>query len=135
MNEAEIASKLQQKLQPEPTQEIPSPLPEDKGHPGQATIAPELELDEITQYKLHQHFGENYREGDEVARKQLEFIYTDVAERIGSREYPFVVAKINELKRMLGLNHTDDARFKLYQWLKLDQKRSQLEIEMRELNG
>jgi hypothetical protein len=76
-----------------------------------------------------QHFGENYKEGDQIARQQLTYIYEAIADQVGSKDYPVVVAKINDLKRMLGLNHTDNARYKMYQWLKLDQKRSRIEQE------
>lgn len=90
-------------------------------------------LDDITVYKLGQHFGENYKESDIEAKQQLGYIYEDIAQRLNTREYPVVVGKINELRRMLGFNHSENARYKLYQWLKLDQKRTQIEMEQNNL--
>lgn len=124
MDETEIAQKLRAKTT-QPVHNEAEPVVSD---PHEVPV--KYELDEITQYKLHQHFGENYREGDETARQQLQYIYEHIADRIGSKEYPFVVAKINELRRMLGLNYDNNSRYKLYQWLKLDQKRTKIEMEM-----
>lgn len=127
MDEQTLADNLKQNIPKESTYTPPTPVP---------TVSdPQLvpvpyELDELTTYKLQQHFGETYDDKDTVAKQQLGYIYEAVAERIGSKDYPFVVAKISEMKRMLGLNHTDNSRYKLYQWLKLDQKRSRLESEM-----
>ena len=126
MDEAQIADRLQQKASE--TQYTHTPAPEMKGETGFGSA--EVKLDEIVQYKLAQHFGEDYNEHDVKNNQQLSYIYNDVAERLGTHEYPLVVAKINELKRMLGLNNADNSRYKLYQWLKLDQKRSKIELEM-----
>lgn len=124
MDESQIANNLKQNIPQAPEHITAYPVVSD---PQMVPIA--YDLDEITQYKLHQHFGETYREGDLEGNKQIDYIYKSVAEQIGSNDYPIVVAKINELKRMLGLNHTENARYKLYQWLKLDQKRSRIEQE------
>lgn len=132
MDETEIQAKLQQNIPKadEPTTVVPAQI---KSDPELTPV--DFELDEITQYKLHQHFGEDYKEGDQVARQQLGYIYQAVSDRAGTKEYPFVVAKINELKRMLGLNYTDNSRYKLYQWLKLDQNRTKIEQEMNNVKG
>lgn len=130
MNETEIVNQLKQNLPAEP---VHTPAAEIVSDPSMVPVA--YDLDEITQYKLQQHFGETYNEGDQVAKQQLAYIYESISEQIANKDYPFVVAKINELKRMLGLNHTDNSRYKLYQWLKLDQRRSRIEMEMGNLNG
>lgn len=127
MDEQIIADDLKQNIPKESTYTPPTPTPT-VSDPAEATL--HYDLDEITTYKLQQHFGETYNDKDMVAKQQLGFIYESVAERIGTKDYPFVIAKISEMKRMLGLNHNDNARHKLYEWLKLDQKRSRLESEM-----
>lgn len=123
--EEEIVARLQENIPKQPEHNMAAPVVSD---PQETPI--EQGLDEITLYKLHQHFGETYREGDLESNKQMKYIYESVAEQLGTRDYPVVVSKINELKRMLGLNHTDNSKYKLYEWLKLDQKRSQIELEM-----
>lgn len=129
MNEETIVAKLKQNL-PASSPHTPA-LPVVGDEPtGQPT---NYGLDEMTVYKLGQHFGENYKDSDSVARQQLGYIYQDIAERLGTREYPVIVGKINDLRRMLGFNHTEDSRYKLYQWLKLDQKRTQIEMEQNNL--
>lgn len=128
--EATIAANLQQKVQTNATQHVmAAPVVGDPAT-GQPT---DYGLDEITVYKLGQHFGENYKESDDVAKQQLGYIYQDISDRLGTREYPVIVGKMNELRRMLGFNHTENARYKLYQWLKLDQKRTQIEQEQNNL--
>lgn len=124
MDEAKIQQTLKQNI-PAPAEHTPAaPTVSDP-----SLVQVHYDLDELTQYKLMQHFGENYKEGDQTARQQISYIYEAIADQIGSKDYPVVVAKINDLKRMLGLNHTDNARYKMYQWLKLDQKRSRIEQE------
>lgn len=127
--EQQIQQDLKQNI-PQPTQHtMAAPVVSD---PQETPIT--QSLDEITLYKLHQHFGETYREGDLEGNKQMGYIFEAVAEKLGTQDYPVVVSKINELKRMLGLNHTDNSKYKLYQWLKLDQKRSCIEMEMGNLS-
>lgn len=123
--ETEIQQTLKQNIPQAPQHVMAAPVV------GDAQEVPiEYGLDEITLYKLQQHFGETYKEGDITGNKQMSYIYDAVSEQLGTKDYPVVVAKINDLKRMLGLNHTSNPRFKLYQWLKLDQKRSRIEMEM-----
>lgn len=126
MDEQTIADSLRSNVPESASHDMAAPV---VGDPNLTQI--EYPLDELTQYKLHQQFGENYKEGDDVAKQQLAYIYSDIAQRIHTSDYTFVVAKMNELRRMLGLNHDENARYKLYQWLKLDQKRSKIEMEMR----
>lgn len=130
MDETQIADNLKQNIPKESIYAPPVPTPT-IGDPQLVPIT--YDLDELTMYKLQQHFGETYDDKDDIAKQQLGFIYEAVAERVGTKDYVFVTAKINEIRRMLGLNHTDNPRVKLYQWLKLDQKRSRLESEMTEI--
>ena len=128
--EIEIAENLKQNIPQTPEPTIAPPVVGDS-----IEVPVSIELDEVTQYKLHQHFAETYKPGDQDSNQQINYIYQMVAEQIGTTEYPFVVAKINELQRILGFTHSDNARFKLYQWLKLDQKRTKIELEQGALYG
>lgn len=122
--EAQIAENLKQNI-PTQTTTVADPVVSD---PVETSV--ELSLDEITQYKLSQHLGEDFRPDDKEVNQQLSYIYQNISEAIGTQEYPLVVAKMNELMRILGLANAQNPRFKLYQWLKLDQKRSKIEMEM-----
>jgi len=124
MDEQKIQATLKQNIPQAPQHQMAAPVVSDPN-----IVPVEYSLDELTQYKLQQHFGETYREGDTKGNDQISYIFNAVAEQLGTKDYPVVVAKINELKRMLGLNHTDNARYKMYQWLKLDQRRSRIEQE------
>lgn len=128
------------KIQETLKQNIPQPVEATVVAPKPAVSDPALtpityDLDEMTLYKLQQHLGDQYKEGDIEGNKQASYIYKTVAERIGSQEYPMVVAKINDLNRMLGISHAENARYKLYEWLTLDQKRSKIEMEMNSVRG
>lgn len=101
------------------------------GDPDEAPV--EFTLDELTQYKMSRHFGEDLNSLDTESVKQYNYIYKQVSEVIGSDEYAVVINKINDFIRMLGLGFADDSRQKLYQWLKLDNKRSMIETEMRNI--
>ena len=129
MDEQQIQEQLRQKV--EPAQEFtPAPKPEVDTSQGQAQPAQQFDLDEITQYKLHDLFGEQYRPHDEVARQRLSFIYERVSAMVDNQEYGYVAAKINELQRMIGISQSDNRLYKLYQWLRLDSVRKGVDAEM-----
>lgn len=131
MDEAQIARQVAQKLTPPPNTVLTqpeAPAPVDTSY-GQATTAPAFELDEMTQYKLHDYFGEVYRDSDEVKRQQVQSIYRQVSELIDSQDYGFVVAKIRDIERIIGLNGASNRLYRLYQWLRLDQARRSLDAE------
>lgn len=134
MDENDIAAKLKQNL-PEPYKTDTAPIaPIDTGT-GQATTATEIGLDELTQYKLHDYFGEEYKQSDEVKRQQAQYIYDKVAEMVPTPEYGFVVAKIRDLEQILGTFNSDERLYKLYQWLKLENVRKGVEAEQGALRG
>jgi hypothetical protein len=129
MNETEIVERLKQNVTPPPdTTLAPVAVPEPTN--GQAVIAPTFELDELTQYKLHDYFGETYRDTDEEKRQQAQYIYKHVSELIDNRDYGFVLAKIRDMERIIGLNGAENRLYKLYQWLKLDNTRRSIDAEM-----
>lgn len=129
MQEQQIVEHLKQAIPAAPAPVAP-PEPEQNTNNGQATIAPAYELDEMTQYKLHDYFSETYKPNDEVSNQQVRFIYEQVAARVDNPEYGFVLAKIRELERIIGTANSDRRIYRLYQWLKLDAVRRNTEAEM-----
>lgn len=134
MDESSIAEKLRGNL-PQPYKTDLAPVAEVGAINGQATTATDYQLDEITQYKLHDYFGDPYKANDEVSRQQIMYIYEQVADMLPEKEYGFVVAKIRELERIIGTANSEDRRYKLYQWLKLNNVRRNIDAEMSALNG
>lgn len=132
MDETKIAESLKQNIpqEVEATPVTPKPTVSDP-----ALVPITYDLDEMTLYKLQQHFGDQYKEGDFDGNKQASYIYQTVSDRVGTQDYPVVISKINDLKQMLGINHAENARYKLYEWLRLDQKRSRIEMEMNSVRG
>ena len=134
MNETEIQAQLKQRMvQPEPS--ILAPQQEPDTTVGQATIAPAYELDEMLQFKLHDLFGAQYESNDEVTRQQLTFIYQEISSMIPEQEYGFIAAKINDLMRIIGISHSENKIYRLYQWLRLNKVRLSTEAEMGALSG
>lgn len=136
MDETQLAARLKDSIPADSVYQAPIPAePEQNTNNGQATIAPSYALDEITQYKLHDLFGAQYDTKDEVARQQLNYIYEQVAGMLPEKEYGFVAAKIVDLQRIIGIASSDDRIYRLYQWLKLNNVRRNLDAEMESLQG
>lgn len=131
-NEEAIANRLKQNLPQEP-QSTPEPKPVETLPVGQADVAPSLELDELTVFKLHDMFGEDYRATDETRVQQAKYIYAKVSELTGENDYGLIVGKIRELERIAGFANSERRMFKLYQWLKLDSIRRSAESQMNSL--
>lgn len=129
MDETAIATQQAAKIpQPsEPTVQTPTATtsPELTGY-GNATI----DLDEITQYKLHDLFDAKYEANDNVSRQQLQYIYENVSKALDNPDYPIVASKIRELMRIAGIAHSDRKMYKLYEWLKLSNTMKKTSIEM-----
>lgn len=126
MDEEAIAAKLRQNI-PQPIDQpvVPTPTVSDP------VLTPvHTGLDEITQYKLHDYFGEQYKPSDEVSHQRVQYIYEQVSKMIEHPEYGFVLAKIRDLERMIGIAQDNGRIYKLYQWLKLDNTRRSIEAEM-----
>lgn len=102
---------------------------------GQASSAPEYQLDEMIQYKLQDYFGETYKDTDTIKRQQVEYIFKQVSAQLGTTDYGQVVAQCSNLERMIGLNGAPDRLYRLYQWLKLDNTRRSIDAEMGALSG
>ena len=134
MNEQQIQEDLKQNI-PEPEPFTPAPVAPPDTSNGQAAPATTFDLDELTQYKLHDLFGQQYRPNDEVTRQQLSYIYKEVSGLVERPEYGYISAKINDLMRMIGISHSDNKMERLYQWLKLDNVRKNVEGEMWSLSG
>ena len=128
-DETEIANRLKQNIPQVVERTVPTAPILDTTN-GQATIAPDYPLDEMTQYKLHDYFGEEYREGDEVKRQQAQYIFEEIAKRIETSEYGFVISKVREIERLIGTSYDGNRLYKMYQWLKLDKVRRNIDAEM-----
>ena len=129
MNEQEIANNLKQSI-PQPEEPVLAPTPPPDTSSGQATTGLAYELDELTQYKLHDLFDEAYKPNDEVTKQRLSYIYQEVTKMVPESDYGFVAAKIRELQRIIGISDTNNRIYKLYQWLKLNNTRKNIEAEM-----
>lgn len=128
--ESEIAQRLKQSI-PQDSVYTPQPIvaaPVDTTQ-GQAKVAEQYKLDEMTQYKLHDLLGEQYQPTNDVAKQQVEFIYEYVAKMVDSPEYGYIAAKIREIERMIGTTDRPDRIYRLYQWIKLDNARKVIEAE------
>ncbi len=126
MQEAQIVAELKQNV-PQPTEHTPAAItaPELTGF-GSAAI----DLDEMTQYKLHDIFDAKYDANDQQTRQQLQYIYEKVSEGLDDTSYPFVAAKMRELMRVAGIAHSDRKLYKLYQWLRLSNVMKKTNAEM-----
>lgn len=129
MNEQQIQEELKQRVPVPPPPPVPVATPPDTSY-GQATTAPPFELDEMTQYKMHDYFGEIYHDTDETKRQQVTFIYEHIAQLVDSREYGFVISKARDLERIIGIAEAPDRLYRLYQWLRLDSARKLIDAEM-----
>jgi len=138
MTEEQIAAQLKQNITPEPTTEdvIPGIQPE-QGDPDapSAQSATGYKLDDMFQYKLHDYFGTQYRQTDEISKQQVDFIYEKAAKMIGSTEYSLVLSKIRDLETILGTSNSQNRIYKLYQWLKLDSIRQNIDRQMEAIRG
>ena len=134
MTEAEIAQQLRDSITT-PPETITTTTVENPAINGQATTAIDYKLDELVQYKLHDYFGEEYKPNNEESKQRLEYIYETVSKSLEDPQYGFVVAKIRELERIIGTTHSDNRLYRLYQWLKLDNTRRNIEAEQEALRG
>jgi len=134
MNEDEIVEKLKQSLPPTYETDV-SPKADPEINTGQATATLDYELDELTQYKLHDYFGEQYKPSNEESKQRIQFIYQQVANMLEDKEYGFVVAKIREIESIVGTTNSDRRIYRLYQWLKLEAVRRNIDSEMGALSN
>lgn len=132
--EAQIADRLKQNL-PKDYETDLAPTSEPDATTGQATDAAPYELDEITQYKLHDFFGEQYRDTNEENRQRVQYIYEKVADMVANTDYGFVISKIRDLEQVLGTYNSEDRLYRLYQWLKLENVRKKIDAEQGALRG
>jgi hypothetical protein len=129
MNEAEIVARLRANIPTASEEPVVVRPTEIDTTTGQAKTGVDYPLDEITQYKLQDHFGVPYKPTDETTNQKVRFIYETVSNMVEDKEYGFVVAKIRELERMIGTAHSEDRVHKLYQWLRLEKMRKNIEAQ------
>lgn len=132
MDEAQIAEQLKQ-VAPKP--EAFAPAADTAPEPTAGDVLLSAELDELTMFKLHDYFGEPYHGINEDSKARAQFIFDNIAEQIGERDYIKVLSKASELEQMIGISHSDNRLYKLYQWLGLDSIRRKTETAMRLING
>lgn len=113
MNEEAIAEQQRANL-PQPTEHTPA-----VDAPPEATGFIDGGLDELTQYKLHDFFGENPKRSDYDTKQHLGFIYQEVSKMIDSTDFIDITNKMSEIMQIAGLNHSDRRIYKLSEWLKL----------------
>lgn len=128
MDEEAIAAKQRDNIPAPVEQKAPAPVAAQEGLASDFTG--EFKLDEMTQYKLHEFFGEQYRSSDEESKQRASYIYETVAHLIGTSEYGYVISKMRDLEQMIGAGNSEQRLYKLYQWLKLDNARKKIDSEM-----
>lgn len=128
MDEQQIANRLKENI-PQPSETVVAPPAAPAEYPG-PDRPQEYELNELVQYKLHDYFGEQYRETDETNRQQLSYIYEQIANMLEDPQYGFVIAKIREIERIIGTTNSDRRIYRLYQWLKLEGMRKNIDAQM-----
>ena len=127
MDETTIATQLKQSITSPPSTVLGTVAKVVEPQSGVPVIYP---LDELVQYKLHDYFGEQYRSNDDIAKTQIQFIYDNVSKMVDNPEYGFVLAKIRDLESILGFGNGDNRIYKLYQWLRLEGVRKNIDAEM-----
>jgi hypothetical protein len=130
MDEAEIQAALRQNIATDPEISAPPIVTMPEPPSSAANTAVHIDLDEITQYKLHDFFGEPYKANDEIKRQQISYIYENVSKMVDSPEYGFVVAKLRDLERIIGISQSEDKIYKMYSWLKLNNIRKNVDLQM-----
>lgn len=130
MDETQIVEKLKANVTSPPDTILTPAIPEINTDNGQATIAPAYSLDELEQFKLHQFFGEIYSPVNVINQKQIQFIYNAVRGMVDEPEYSHILAKISDIERVIGTANSEQRLYKLYQYLKLDKVRSNIDKEM-----
>lgn len=131
MNEEAIAEQQRQNI-PQPEAFVPTP--ESPAEPTDGSIL-SAELDELSMFKIHDYFGEQYSPGNQDSKTRIQFIFDNIAEQIGSRDYLTVMSRVSELESMIGLTHIANRSQRLYQWVGLDRIRRQTEKSMRLIHG
>lgn len=127
MNEDEIVAKLKENIKTDEPQVVVS---DDQKPSNTAMDAVRIDFDEVTLYKLHEFFGEQFSPMNSVSNKRLGYIFEIIAQDIGTSDYGSVLSKIREIEQQIGTSHESNRLYRLYQWLKLDGVRRKVNEEM-----
>lgn len=127
MNEQQVAEQLKANIPAPVEHTVAVDAPPTMTGFGDASI----ELDEMTQYKLHDLFDVHYDPKNDEVKRQLQYIFEKAGADLEDKDYVNVAAKIRDLLRISGLAHSDRKIYKLYQWVRLANvmKRTQQEME------
>jgi hypothetical protein len=132
MDETSIANQVSQNI---PAVEPVAIAPADVlVQPDGITIIP-ADLDELTMFKFHDYFGENWSSSNEDNKERIQYIFDKLSEQIGERDYLKVMSRVSEIEQLMGTSHSDNRIYKLYQWLGFDSIRRNSETAMRLING
>lgn len=133
MNEDAVVAQLRDSVPKpeEPKPAVVAPVP----YASPASATADVQLDDMMHYKLHEYFGEQYRSTDEQSKQRVEYIFKTVAEQIGTNDYSFVVAKIRDLEQIIGIAHAENRMYRLYEWLRLNNIRRKIDMEMDAVAG
>lgn len=131
--EAQIAAELAERIRVAPVAAAQTAVQEPVPYQEPSGLVP-VELDELTMFKMHDFFGEEYKSSNADNKTRLQFIYNTISEQIGSQDYLAVLSKANEIERLIGSAHAQNRIYRLYQWLSLDSIRRKTEKAMRLLN-
>ena len=130
MDEQLLQEKLKQNI-PTADEFTPAIQPVQTEFPNGSDVANDVEsMTEMMQYKLSDFFGETYRPNDEIKKQQMKYIYEKVLGMVESPEYGFIVEKLNVIVRILGLTNSEQKVYKVYQWLKLDSMKKNIDKQM-----
>ena len=130
MDEQLLQEKLKQNI-PTADEFTPAPVAVQTEFPNGSDVANDVEsMTEMMQYKLSDFFGETYRPNDEIKKQQMKYIYEKVLGMVESPEYGFIVEKLNVIVRILGLTNSEQKVYKVYQWLKLDSMKKNIDRQM-----
>lgn len=128
MNEEALAARLRENLPSQPEEET-TKVDEKKPEVTEDTLL-STKIDDITQLKIHEYFGQKYRTSDEESKQRTSYIFETVAKDIGTIEYSKVISRIHEIEQFVGTTRSDNRLYKLYEWLKLDNTRRRASMEM-----
>ena len=126
MDETAIATQQKANI-PQPTEHVVAP----DGPPESVGYLDNGELDELTQFKLHDIFDVQYDPNDAETKNHLSYIYNQISEMVDSKDYTVVASKMRDIMRIAGIQHSERKVYKLYEWLRLSSisKKAHREME------
>lgn len=116
MEEKELVAKVAENI-PKPVEDVPVVASVLTGLQDHTTV--DYGLDEITHFKLHDILGEEFKSSDYDTKKNVAYVYNEVAKMVPSGEYVDIVNKMQDLLGIAGLLYSERKAYKLSEWLRL----------------